>query len=92
MKISGIANLKQWQTKHPVSGHKGRGAVVYWAPGTAATAKSMSKMGRDDIPAEFSKAAQEKKNAAATSSTKKKSQPKQQRTLSGKGTSGSDDF
>lgn len=93
MNISGIANLKQWQTKHPVSGHKVRGAVVYWSPDTAASAKSMSRMGRDDIPAEFSKAAQEKKNAAATSrSTKKKSQPKQQRTLSGKGTSGSDDF
>jgi hypothetical protein len=92
MDISGIANLKQWQTKHPVSGHKVRGAVVYWSPGTAATASSMSRMGRDDIPAEFSKAAQEKKNAAATSSTKKKSQPKQQRALSGKGTSGSDDF
>ena len=96
MKISGISRLNSWHTKHPITKQVIRGTVMAWSPGSAATAKSMKrKVTSNEVPAEFSEAAQKQKKkdttTAAPSSARKKAQ-EPRRSLSGKGSSGSDDF
>jgi len=96
MKISGISRLNSWHTKHPITKQVIRGTVMAWSPGAAAIAKSMKgKVTSNEVPAEFSEAAQKKKKketATTAPSSAKKKAPESRRTLSGKGTSGSDDF
>jgi hypothetical protein len=94
MAISGISELSTWHTKHPITKQKIRGAVFAWSPGSSDTARRMkNKVTSDEIPAEFSADNQKqiKSNKANnTRSTPEPSAPR--RTLSGGGTSGSDDF
>ena len=96
MKISGISKLRTWHTKHPITGKVVRGAVVAWSPGGAARAKSMKRgVTSNEVPAEFSKAAQMQKKNSSTTAAPSGAQRKTQeprRSLSGKGTSASDDF
>jgi hypothetical protein len=63
-----------------------------WSPGSAATAKRMKrKVTSNEVPAEFSEAAQKQKKKDTTTAAPSKAQ-EPRRSLSGKGTSGSDDF
>ena len=41
MKISGIATLKRWQVKHPISGQYVYGVICTWSPSSAARATAM---------------------------------------------------
>jgi cell division septation protein DedD len=96
LKISGMSKIKTWHTKHPITKQQIRGAVYAWSPGSSNVAKRMkSSVTSDEIPAEFSEAAQKQKNSKGTTANKSRSQPKPsepRQTLSGAGTSGSDDF
>ncbi len=96
MKISGMSKLNTWHTKHPITKQQIRGAVYAWSPGSSNVAKRMkSKVTSDEIPAEFSEAAQnqrqKKANETKTSSAREKP-PEPRKSLSGTGSSGSDDF
>lgn len=96
IKISGISRLHSWHTKHPVTKEVIRGTVVSWSPGSAAIAKTMKRnVTSNQVSAEFSEAAQRKKKKETTTtapSTTRNIAPEPRRTLSGKGTSASDDF
>ena len=43
MKISGIAQLKPWSAKHPVTGKPIYGSICTWSPSSAASALQMKK-------------------------------------------------
>ena len=43
MKISGIATIKNWEAKHPITGRTIYGAVCAWSPDSAACAQSMKR-------------------------------------------------
>ena len=43
MKISGIATIKNWEAKHPLTGRMVYGAVCSWSPDSAARAQSMKR-------------------------------------------------
>lgn len=43
MKISGIATIKNWEAKHPITGRTVYGAVCAWSPDSAARAQSMKR-------------------------------------------------
>ncbi len=96
LKISGMSKLTTWHTKHPITKQQIRGAVYAWSPGSSNVAKRMqSKVTSDEIPDEFSAAAQKQKNSKGATANKTSSQPEPsapRRTLSGAGSSGSDDF
>jgi hypothetical protein len=94
LKISGIANLKTWHTKHPITKQKIRGAIVAWSPESSRVAKNMrSRVNSDEVPAEFSAVNQKQKKSKGTDVSKPKEKPPEPRkTLSGVGSSGSDDF
>jgi hypothetical protein len=96
LKISGMSKLNTWHMKHPITKQQIRGAIYAWSPGSSNVAKRMkSKVTSDEIPDEFSAAAQKQKEAKGTGSKRSNSQPKPsgpRQTLSGAGSSGSDDF
>jgi hypothetical protein len=88
MKITGIANLHTWKGKHPLSGQRIRGAVVYWSPSMAKMANSLG----GEINAPATKAS-EMSNQNETKIIKKKQQrPVSKKGFSGSGSSASDDF
>lgn len=43
LKISGIATIKNWEAKHPLTGRMVYGAVCTWSPDSAARAHSMKR-------------------------------------------------
>ncbi len=43
LKISGIATIKNWEAKHPLTGRMVYGAVCSWSPESAARAQSMKR-------------------------------------------------
>ena len=43
LKISGIATIKNWEAKHPLTGRTVYGAVCSWSPESAARAQSMKR-------------------------------------------------
>ncbi|MBR3084823.1 MAG: hypothetical protein IKH04_00325 [Kiritimatiellae bacterium] len=43
LKISGIATIKNWEAKHPLTGNTVYGAVCTWSPDSAARAHSMKR-------------------------------------------------
>ena len=96
LKISGMSKLNTWHMKHPITKQQIRGAIYAWSPGSSNVAKRMkSKVTSDEIPAEFSAAAQKQKKSNDTgarnsSARQKPSEPR--KSLSGTGSSGSDDF
>ena len=96
LKISGMSKLTTWHMKHPITKQQVRGAVYAWSPGSSNVAKRMkSKVTSDEIPAEFSAAAQKQKKsneAAARNSSARETSPEPRKSLSGTGSSGSDDF
>ena len=94
LKISGISKLKNWHTKHPITGQQIRGSVVSWSPQSSDFAKGMkNRVTSTDVPDEYSKFAQEKKiTTSPGSSSRNRQQDRPRQGLSGKGTTASDDF
>jgi hypothetical protein len=43
MKIAGIATVKRWEAKHPLTGRSVYGVVCSWSPDSAARAQSMKR-------------------------------------------------
>ena len=43
LKISGIATIRNWEAKHPITGRMVYGAVCSWSPDSAARAQSMKR-------------------------------------------------
>jgi len=46
IKLSGIATLRQWSMKHPVTGQKVAGSVVLWSPSSRKMSKDMDNVMR----------------------------------------------
>lgn len=83
MKISGIATLKNWQAKHPITGKTIYGVICTWSPSSAANAQALGKM--------LNERPQKQSGSSASQSKSDKEKEAQGKSFEGSGSAADDD-
>ena len=83
MKISGIATIKNWQAKHPITGKTIYGVICTWSPTSATNAQTLGKM--------LNERPQRQSGANASQAQSEKEKDAQGKSFEGSGTAADDD-